>query len=71
MSTTIILSKNEEEALTVLLNAMTYDDVENILSNSLGSLTPVQDIAYKIWNVTDDLHRTLLDRDNLKEAADA
>jgi hypothetical protein len=71
MYTTLILSKNEQEALTVLLNALTYDDVEMVINRSLGSQNSDEDIAYKIWNVTDDLHRTLLDRNSSKEIQDA
>lgn len=71
MSTTILLSQTEQEALTVLLNSMTSDDVEKILTRSFGEIPEgFDDIVYDVWSVTNDLHRTLIDRENLnKEAA--
>ena len=68
MSTTILLAQTEQEALTILLNVMTSDDIREILERSFTEKPEnFDEIAHQIWSVTDDLHRTLLDREAQKE----
>ena len=58
----ITLTTNEAQELIKLLEILTFDDVATLLERSEGKTPEVAEEAYDVWNVTDNLHRTLLDR---------
>ena len=58
----ITLDYKEASELVKLLEVLTYDDVATLIERSEGKSDEIAEEAYHIWSVTDDLHRTLLDK---------
>ena len=62
MSNLLINFEHEEaEALAVLLNSLSYDDVATIIERTHGVSPEISEEAFKIWDVADNLHRILID----------
>lgn len=55
------LENGEAKALSILLNALTYDDVANLIERAVGVSPEITEKAYEIWDIADSFNMLLLD----------